>query len=275
MKRNMLLIAALLIFNLVQAQPKLVKLWETDTLLKVPESVLYDVRNQVLYASNIDGTNPWAKDGKGSIAKVALDGKIIAAEWITGLHAPKGMGRYKNELYVADMDEVIVIDIKQNKIKQRIPVSGAQGLNDITIDKKGLLYVSDSKAKKVYQVKKGVATVFLENLKGPNGVLIHKKKLYLLDNGGMYQVAQDKTLTRIADGMEGGTDGIEHVQAKEFIVSCWAGAIWYINGDGTKTNLLDTRAQKISSADIGYDAKNRIVYVPTFWHNTIVAYRLQ
>src|SRR4051812_29691114 len=60
------------------AQHSVTKLWETDTLLKVPESVLFDADNKVLYASNIDGTDPWGKDGKGSIAKIGLDGKIIA-----------------------------------------------------------------------------------------------------------------------------------------------------------------------------------------------------
>jgi hypothetical protein len=75
--------------------------------------------------------------------------------------------------------------------------------------------------------------------------------------------------------MEGGTDGVEHVTGKDYIVSCWAGAIWYVNGDGTKQNLLDTREQKINTADIGYDAKNRIVYVPTFFKNKIVAYELK
>jgi hypothetical protein len=112
-------------------------------------------------------------------------------------------------------------------------------------------------------------------LKRPNGVLIHGNNFYVLDNGGMYRLEKDKTLTKITDGMEGGTDGIENVQGKDFIVSCWGGAIWYVKEDGTKTLLLDTREQKINSADIGYDAKNKIVYVPTFWKNSVVAYQLQ
>jgi hypothetical protein len=39
--------------------------------------------------------------------------------------------------------------------------------------------------------------------------------------------------------------------------------------------LLDTREQKVNSADIGYDAKNKIVYVPTFFRNSVVAYQLK
>jgi len=75
--------------------------------------------------------------------------------------------------------------------------------------------------------------------------------------------------------MDGGTDGIENVAGKDFIVSCWSGSIWYINGNGDKQHLLDTRDQNINSADISFDAKNRIVYVPTFWKNSVVAYQLQ
>ncbi|HEY4335294.1 MAG TPA: ATP/GTP-binding protein, partial [Puia sp.] len=77
--------------NSVHAQHQLVKLWETDSVLKVPESVLYSPEDKLLYNSNIDG-QPNEKDGKGSIGKTALDGKIIKVDWVTGLNAPKGLG---------------------------------------------------------------------------------------------------------------------------------------------------------------------------------------
>ena len=38
-----------------------------------------------------------------------------------------------------------------------------------------------------------------------------------------YKVEKDKSLTKLAEGMEGGTDGIENVTGNDFIVSCWAG----------------------------------------------------
>ena len=83
----LLLIVAVCLCRNSFAQHSLTRLWETDTLLKIPESVLFDAENKILYVSNIDGTDPWAKDGKGSIGKVGLDGKIIATEWVTGLNA--------------------------------------------------------------------------------------------------------------------------------------------------------------------------------------------
>lgn len=254
---------------------QLIKVWETDSLLKVPESVLYDAGRNVLYVANIDGTQPWEKDGKGSIAKVSADGKIIAAEWVTGFQAPKGMGMYKDRLYVADIDHVVIVDIKKGEIVEKIAVEGAQGLNDISIDSKGVLYVSDSRTKKVHQLVKGKASIVLENLKGPNGILAHDDKLYVLDQGAMYLVGKDKSMTMIVDGMEGGTDGLVHIKGNEFIVSAWSGAIWYISGTGKKELMLDTREQKINTADLGYNAKKKILYVPTFWHNTVVAYSIK
>lgn len=268
-------ISFILFYSTAQSQQyQLIKKWETDTILKVPESVFFDAANKVLYASNIDG-QPWERDGKGSIGKIGLDGKIIATEWVTGLNAPKGMGVYGGKLYVADLDAVKVIDIREGKIIDNIIIDGAKGLNDISIDKNGVIYVSDSQTKKIHRIEKGKATVALENLQGPNGVLAVGTTLYLLDAGGLYKAGKDKSLTKITDGMDGGTDGLEPVGNGDFIVSCWSGSIWYVHADGSKIHLLDTRDQKINSADIGYDAVNKIIYVPTFWKNNIVAYSLQ
>ncbi|HEV8272707.1 MAG TPA: ATP/GTP-binding protein [Chitinophagaceae bacterium] len=270
-----LLVVILFSSSILFAQHKLEKLWETDSVLKVPESVLFDADHKVLYATNIDGTDPWGKDGKGSVAKVGLDGKVIATEWVSGLNAPKGMGLYKGKLYVADLNEVVVIDIAGAKIEKRIAVTGAEGLNDVSVSRTGTVYVSDSKLKKIFIVKDGVSELFLDNLKGPNGVLMHGDDFYLLDAGGIYKMNKDKILTMIADGMEGGTDGIENISGNDFIVSCWQGVVWYVNADGSKQQLLDSRTDKKNSADIGMDAKNKIIYVPTFWRNTIVAYRVK
>ena len=259
------------------AQHQLVKLWETDTTLKVPESVYFDGKNKVLYITNIDGKEPWGKDGKGSVGKVGLDGKIISAEWITGLNAPKGMGLHKNKLYVADLTELVVIDINKGTIIERIAIEGSAGLNDVSAEENGTVYVTDSRARRLYEVKDGKATVLLDSskLKGPNGVLKHKGSVYVLDAGSMYRMEKDGSLTKLAEGMEGGTDGIENITGGDFLVSTWSGVVYYVNADGTKQVLLDGREQKINSADIGYDAAKRIVYVPTFWKNSVVAYELK
>lgn len=275
MRKSILFSLSILISAIVSAQPQLVKKWETDTLLKVPESVLYDEKNKVLYVTNIDGTDPWAEDGNGSVARVGLDGKIINVSWVSGMNAPKGMGLFNGKLYVADLKNVRVIDVATGKVDAVIEVTGAQGLNDVSVDEKGVVYLSDMPGKKIWRIENGKQELFLENLNRPNGVLAHKSGFFVLDNGILFKVGKDKSLTKITEGLEGGTDGIENVGGNNYIVSCWAGIIWHVDADGTKTNLLDTREQKKNTADIGYDAKNRIVYVPTFWKNSVVAYELK
>jgi hypothetical protein len=273
--KRLLLPAVLLSSLFVCAQEhKLVKIWETDSILKTPESVLYDAGNKVLYVANIDG-EPWGKDGKGSIGKVGLDGKIIAAEWVTGFNCAKGMGLHKGLLYVADFNCVKVVDTKKGALVDSIVIENAQGLNDVSVDEAGIIYVTDSKAKKLYRIENKKPVLLLDSLKGPNGILKCRDGLLLLDAGGMYRVNNDKTLFKIVEGMEGGTDGIENITGHDYIVSCWAGTIYYVEQDGTKQLLLDTRADKKNTADIGINAAAKIIYVPTFFKNTVVAYEVK
>src|SRR5512147_2760812 len=124
MKKLVAALGALLIAAAAQAEGhKLVKLWESAAELKVPESVRFDAKRQVLYVSNIDG-QPWEADGKGSIAKVGLDGKVIAAEWVTGLDCPKGLALSADGkwLYAADIGGIVVIDVRKGKIKRKIAI---------------------------------------------------------------------------------------------------------------------------------------------------------
>jgi len=272
------LAASLQAFAEDQNAHKLTKLWETEATLKVPESVRLDAKRKVLYVSNIDG-QPWEADGKGSIAKVGLDGKVIAAEWVTGLDCPKGLALSADGkwLYAADAGGIVVIDVKKGKIAKKIAIPEGIQLNDLVSDGKGTLYVSDSKGKKVYAVKGDKATVFLDEtvLKGPNGLLVHDGALYVLDNNSLNRVEPDKSLKVLADGMPGGVDGLENVKGSDFLVSVWSGAVWYVNGDGSKELLFDGKAVQTSTADIGWDPSTKTVYVPTFFKNSIIAFKVE
>lgn len=274
MKRVIILGAGLFACMSLFAQVKLEQKWSTDSTLKVPESVLFNKKAKVLYVANIDG-QPAEKDGKGSIGKVSTEGKIIEVDWVSGLDAPKGMAMHGNSLWVSDVDQMVEIDIEKGTITRRIPVEGSEFLNDVTVDNKGAVYVSDSRGKKVYKIENGEVAIYLEGLQGPNGLLFHRNELWVLDNGSLLKFDRNKKSTTIAEGMEGGTDGIEHVKGNEYIVSSWGGVVYYVFGDGRKEILLDTREAKINAADIGYDASKKILYVPTFWKNSVVAYELK
>jgi sugar lactone lactonase YvrE len=275
MNRSIAILSALLVASAAQAQShQLVKKWESEANLKVPESVYFDGKRKALYVSNIDG-EPWGDDKKGSIGKLTLDGKIVAAEWVKGLSAPKGMAIQGNLLYVGDMTEVVVIDIEKGTIAKRIAVPGAKGLNDVAAAPGGVIYVSDSPGKKVFSIKDDKPEVLLDNLTGPNGLLYHGAALHVLDGDSLYRVSADRSLKLVSGDIEGVLDGIEPVAANEYLLSTWQGTMHYIKADGSKELLLDTRAEKINAADIAYDAKTRTVYVPTFFKNSVVAYELK
>lgn len=250
------------------------KQWVTDTALRVPESVYFDAAKKVLYVSNIEGASN-EKDGKGFISRLSPEGKILDLEWVKGLNAPKGMGIYKGRLYVTDLTEVVVIDISKGAIVERIPVEGSVFLNDITFDNKGVLYVSDTRAGKVHQYKDGRVSTLLEGLKGPNGLLWLPTGLQVLADGALFCLQADNTLKKLA-AISQSVDGIAQIKAGEFIVSCWPGEVFYVNaGSGSAVKLLDTREQKLNTADFGYNPQKKMVYIPTFNGNTVAAYRVR
>ena len=268
---------ALVCFSIVSinAQKATVqKLWATDTILKVPESVLVDDKENCLWVSNIDGASN-GKDGKGSISKLSKTGAPINLDWVIGLNAPKGMAKYKQELYVADLTELVVIDIKKGIIKNKIKVEGSVFLNDVTVNKNGAVFVSDSRTGKVHRIENGMVSIEVENLQGPNGLLSIEDQLLILDRGSLLSVTPGGAISKIMDGMDPSTDGIERVAPNQYIVSCWNGIVYFVAAGAQKITLFDTRSEKINSADIGYDAKNKIIYVPTFLKNSVVAYQLQ
>ncbi|HEY3405750.1 MAG TPA: ATP/GTP-binding protein [Ohtaekwangia sp.] len=260
--------------SMLASAQSLTMLWKTDTLLRVPESVLLDSKNNVLYVSCIDGKSG-EKDGKGYIAKVSPDGKIITNEWVSGLDAPKGLGLYKNNLYVADLTRVVTIDITTGKITSSVEVEGAQFLNDVTVDSKGNVYISDSNTGKITRLANGKAELFFESkdFTRINGLLALKDGLRVADfgSGAFYNLSWDKKLGKVTD-VAAGSDGIVMTGKNEFIISCWAGEVYFVAADGKVTKLLDTKDQKVNSADVDYNSKSKTLYVPTFFANSVVAY---
>ncbi len=251
---------------------QLEKLWETDTVVRIPESVLPDFKKKILYVSEIEG-NPSAVDGKGGVAKIRLDGKVINLDFATGLDSPKGLGRVGDQLYAADLSEVVVIDIKTGKVINKIPVDSAKMLNDITVDSKGIVYVSDSKTKKIHRIEKGQVTTFLTNVNGVNGLKAINDDLYILGGPKFMKADSKGNLTQITTLSCGG-DGLEPVGNGDFLITCWSGHIFYVTADGKIETLLDSEAQKMNTADLGYDTINHILYVPTFFGKKVVAYKL-
>ena len=253
------------------AQHKLEKIWETDTIVAIPESVLYDGKGN-LYVSLIDG-GPWNADGRGGVGRLSLDGKKYDSTWITGLNAPKGMGIFGDKLYVADINQLVVIDIPTRTVDKRVRLDSAQGLNDVTVSNKGVVYVSDSRTARIWKFENDKPVAFLDSIKGVNGLKAIGDDLYIGSGKNFLKVDAKGKLTKVAEVPQP-IDGIEPIGNGDFLLTAWSGYLWYLTAEGKPETLLETHEQKKNSADLGYDPVNRILFVPTFNAKTVVAYKL-
>jgi sugar lactone lactonase YvrE len=251
--------------------------WATDTIFKIPESVFYDKDRSVIYVANING-NAGDLDGNGFLSKISPTGKIIRLNWITGLNGPKGMDVFNNKLYVTDINRVAEIDLDRDSIASIIQVSGSKFLNDLTIDNEGVVYFSDTEANRIFQLKNREISIWLEGdiLNHPNGLYFDGDIMWLASMGNEEFRSidmVDKTITMIT-GEIGHCDGIAPDGLGNFLVSNWEGEIYFIDNDGQKIKILDSKKQKINSADIDYINNERLIIVPTFYDNRVMAYEL-
>lgn len=256
--------------------PTLELVWETDTLMTTAECVLYDKKRDILYVSNIN-EGPWEKDGNGFLSKLDANGNVVELKWIEGLDAPKGLAIFEGSLFVNDIDQLIEIDIEKGKIKGRTKIGGDPDLNGLTVDDSGVLYASGSKSFKIYRIEKGLVEVVVEgDLGRPNGVYSEKDRLLMLTNQTHQLMAIDKAtkeITMLADSL-GHADGIVQVGSGSYIVSDWKGRLFHLSATMDKTVILNTTADEINAADIEFIKDKNLVIVPTFFNNSVRAYKL-
>ncbi len=261
------------------AEISLEQVWATDTVMRTPESVLYDAERDVIYVANINAFNKDSKDGDGFISKLSPEGEVVALEWATGLNDPKGMGIYEYMLYVTDIDEIVAIDLETGEIEETYIVEGAAFLNDITVGDDGAVYATDSDTDKIHILAGGEVTVWMNDttLQRPNGLFMEDGQLLLASSGGGFFAPIDPETQEIGDRWLteiGSADGIAKDEKGNYIVSRWVGEVHYVTQDGKTQKLLDTKDQEINSADIDYAKKHGLLLVPTFNDHRVVAYRI-
>lgn len=273
MKQKIFVLSLLLGITMVTSAQKLTKAWSTSDGLKTPESALYDTQSNLIYVTNIDG-DPSNKDGNGFISILDGDGKMNKLKWVTGLNAPKGQAIHGGNLYVADIDELVIIDIKDAKITQRIKVENAKFLNDVTASEEGTIFVTDMQDNKIYAYSNGKLALWLEDkqVKNPNGLWAEKGKLYIGTEQVIEADIKTKALKSLVDKC-GGIDGLEKIGDNQFIYSNWQGRIFITKGKES-VKLLDT-VDKKNTADIDYVPGKNLVLVPTFSGNSLDAYELK
>jgi len=277
MKRAALLGFVLLFcYQFLGAEAKLRERWSTDLVFRVPESVFFDPEAEYLYVSNING-GPAQKNAVGFLSKVDLNGQVLDLEWITGLDAPKGMAVHGEKLYVTDIDRLVVIDKNRGSVLTVYPVPGAKFLNDIAVDPKGTVYISDSSAEAIYALEGGRITTVLSGvryLKEPNGLFWEGEALLIGVRSRILKWKPDKGELTILVKTAGGIDGLQPTGAGDYLISDWSGIVRLVSPPGEEQILLDVTSKKSNTADFCYIQEKNLLIVPTFGGNQLLAFEL-
>jgi hypothetical protein len=272
--------------TMASPNPEVPAKWTATEGIDTPESVYVDSASGFIFSSQIVGM-PGDRDGNGRIVKLGSDGKVIDANWVKGLNAPKGLRSYNGTLWTADIDEVIGVDIASGKVGPRIKIQGAQFLNDVAAGADGTVYVTDMMASRIYAIKNGKASVFAEgeDLEYPNGLLAENDRLVV---GGWGKPEADfttkvpghlftidlktKKKTLITPNPTANIDGLESDGKGGYLVTDYiAGKLLHImpNGD---VHML--KQFKQGTADFAFVPAGNLAIIPHMNENKIAAYDL-
>jgi len=258
--------------------------WQLEGF-KHPESARYDAAHSVIYLTNVNG-GPGDADGNGFVSKLKPDGTVEQLEWITGLNAPKGIGLAGNKLYVADLTELLEIDIDTGSVAARYTNPGMKFLNDVDVGADGTVYVTDTFANVVWRLKDGAVDAVLEDkgLDQPNGVFVSNGQLLIGSWGETDNQLQpvrasslkwlnlgDATLSAFGDNI-GQLDGVEGDGGTGFYVTDFTGGrLLHVDASGAQQELAKPG---FGAADIGLIPAEKLLLVPVMMADKLIAYRL-
>ena len=292
MKKIFILIT-LLSFNLmhkpVLADGHIKVLWETEKIFELPESAIYDKKNDVLYVSNITD-HPFKKDGTGYISKIGLDGTVIEKKWVKSLNAPKGMTISNDKLYIADVDELVEVDIASKKITNKYKGYGSVCMNDVTADKYGNVYVGDTYTDTIYRLNQfgQLPAWFYSPQLAPNGLHIDDEEGNLIVGswgavmegwgtpelkGSLKSInLHTKQLKNLGKKPIGNLDGIESDGKGAYLVTDWTGAKLYrIKKNGRFEVLAEVGK---GAADHEVILEKNLVIIPVMAEGKVIALEL-
>ncbi len=268
-----------------EARAELEPAWETGGV-NGPESVVVDRDAGVLYLSNVNGGAVEA-NGKGYIAKLSPDGKILEKEWVGGLNAPKGLGLHDGKLYVADITEIAVIDTKTGKVVKTHQPPRTSFLNDVTVHKDGRVFVSDMLENQIWLLEDGKLSLWLESdaLDNPNGLHAEDDRLvvatwgkpkedFSTDVPGTLKAVtlETKAVKALGEKPVGNLDGLQPDGKGGYWATDWFnGGLYRFAPDGSAELVMDLDK---GSADLVVSEDGTLAIIPMMLDDKVSAYRL-
>jgi len=268
---------------------------QTATGFVHPESVAYDPKAKVLYASEFGSKlQPTLKDGMGRISKVALNGKVLEQKFLPAaggeaLNKPKGIWVQGDRLWVTDIDVVWIFDLKTKK-GRKVALPGVQFANDPAVTG-NVLYVSDNVADKVFRVEPAdffsaksepkVTAVFTGAGVNPNGIYPTRDGMLLM----VGFTAPDKPRAIFALGVSGQIkalsepigrlDGVYEMQDGSLLVTDWISGSLFRWSEKGGMQKLATGFKGPADFCVVPDGKGMTVVVPDLVQSQLRFVRLE
>jgi len=263
--------------NAIYMDNAITKLWETEKVFTIPESILWDPKREVIYVTNFDQMNMGNPNVFQFISKMSIEGELLEMCWVDSLTNPLGMTIFNDQLYVVERKQIAVINLENGEIIKRIAVPESMFLNDIAIDKDGIIYLSDSRKNVIWKLTDGDVELWLsgDDVLDPNTMYMFDGKLLFGNSGDSWLKSVDfstKEIKNIARFPEGFIDGIRPDNKGNLLVSLWKGKIYRVTKEGEIALILNTENQGMYSADFEYIPEKELLIIPTFYGNLIQAY---
>ncbi|WP_159651055.1 SMP-30/gluconolactonase/LRE family protein [Vibrio atypicus] len=255
----------------------------TQTIPNLPgaESIVFDSSKQTYFVSLQAGD----KAGDGSVVALNKDFQFIATV-ASGLENPKGIAMNGDTLFVGDMEHLIEIDLSSGAVVKH-EAKNAQFLNDVAIDDKGDVYVSDMFTSVIYKLSDNKVTTWIDSpkLENPNGLTFIDGQLYVaawgyFNDGNPIEAPYGRVLkvdpttkqiSAITEKPLGNLDGIQVDNRDDLIVSDWKqGVVYSVSKQGQSRILLDLPR---GAGDIYYSPNTYQLFVPMALEGEVLVFR--
>jgi|TARA_B110000967_G_C18842649_1_gene540222 sugar lactone lactonase YvrE len=242
-----------------------------------PESITFDEQSNSYFVSNAQS---------GDIQKVGKDGTISSL--VSGYSSFMGIKIYKETIYSAENikggdDFVRGFNKNTGEMVFSLSIPKTKQLNDIEIDDKGNLYVSDRSGDKIYKVnlKNKRYQVIDSTIKTPNGLYFNLKNKSLLvcntvKKGNIYEIDLKTHKTKLLietayphlDGITVDRNGLIYLTSWSLD---WKKSI-LLKYNGNKFYELLTNNSGM--ADIEYNKTLHTIEIAKYLENSIMSYKL-
>jgi sugar lactone lactonase YvrE len=256
-----------------------------------PETVVWDPDQDVYFVSNINGDAAW-DDDNGYITKLSPSGEILDRFFIDGkqpdvtLHAPRGMVLGGDTLYVADNHAVRLFDRHTGKPTGTWEVPGSVFLNDLAIDDKGRVLVTETgiviepegpvtkRPFAIYRFENGQPQEIASGdaLHGPNGIENTPEGMTVIefmgDEHGVFRLGDNGEKTLIATLPYGELDGLARTPDGSLLVTSWEGNCIYQVTPGALPRVAVEHLG--TAAGIAYDSSRNRILIPLLTSNEVL-----